>query len=428
MVYSAKPLKIWDECKILTMNYYRSIFTAKEEGKKLGWMGASVPPELIRVFNIIPVAGEPYAATSNFKADLTMRFMQAAEKAGFARDLCCYTRTFLGSIITQESPFGDLPTPDFITSIKWDCTTHIQWWHNAARLTGKPFFVIESPLCEDGIKEYHLDFFVTQFKRLIGFLEEMTGEKLDEERLIQNIHHAHQATELWDDILEICQAVPSPLNYKSFLTLMVPAILMRGTPTAVEYYQKLRDELAGRVKEGISGIPEEKYRVIWVNLPLWYNLGLLKDLDEAGVAVVASPYTAMWGNIFTKTRHKPPSYDPAMYEYKTPTNTGEALREMAKSWMARTLFSDLKSQKSLLKWMVEAFEVDGIISHENRGCKVVPLGQMDLTRWLQTEYDLPIMIFEANHGDPTNFSEGQISTRLQAFLEVLQEKPQRMPL
>ncbi|OGW15877.1 MAG: hypothetical protein A3G93_03795 [Nitrospinae bacterium RIFCSPLOWO2_12_FULL_45_22] len=425
MVYSATPLKIWDECKTLTLNYYRAMFTAREEGRKLAWMGASAPPELVRVFDIVPVAGEPYSATSNFRPNLTMKFMQAVEKAGFPRDLCCYTRTFLGSILTQESPFGELPSPDFIISVKWDCTTHIQWWHNAARLTGKPFFIIESSPCEEGIKEYHIDYFVTQLKRLIGFLEEMTGKKLDEEKLIQNVHYAYQATEIWDDILQLCQAIPSPLNYKSFLTLMVPAILMRGTRTAVEYYQRLRDELAGRVREGISGIPEEKYRLIWINLPLWYNMALLKELDQAGAAVVASPYTAMWGNIFTKTRHKPSSYDPKMYEYKPPTNTDEALREIAKSWMGRTSFSDFKSQKNLLKWMIEGFKIDGVISHDNRGCKVFPLGQMDLMKWIQDQYDMPIMIFEANHGDPSNFSEGQISTRLQAFLEVLQQRPQR---
>jgi benzoyl-CoA reductase/2-hydroxyglutaryl-CoA dehydratase subunit BcrC/BadD/HgdB len=409
------------------MDYYRSMLTAREKGKKLAWMGASVPPELIRVFDIVPVGGEPYSATSNARPNLTLKFLQAAEKAGFSRDLCCYTRTFLGSILVHESPFGPFPDPDFVISVKWDCNGHIYWWHNAARLTGKPFFIIESPFCEEGIKEYHLDYFVTQLKRLIGFLEEMTGKKLDEEQLIQNVNWAYQATELWDEILELCQAIPSPLNYKSFLTLMVPSILLRGTRTAVEYYQKLRDELAQRVREGISGIPEEKYRLIWINLPLWYNLNLLKQLDEAGASVVASPYTAMWGNIFTKTRHKGPDYDPSMYEYKPPTNTDEALREMAKSWMGRTSFGDFQSLKNLLKWMVEGFQVDGVVSHDNRGCKVFPLGQMDLIRWLQEEYQLPVMTFEANHGDPTNFAEGQINTRLQAFLELLQNKPKRAP-
>jgi len=422
MAPNTRPLKIWDECKRLTKDYYQAMFRAREEGKKLAWMGASVPPELVRAFDIVPVVGETYSATSNSQPDLTMRFLQAVEKAGFSRDLCCYTRTFLGSIIAQQSPFGDFPLPDFIISVKWDCNGHIHWWQSAARLTKRPFFIIESPLCEEGIKEYHIQYFTTQLKRLIGFLEEMTGRELDEERLIQNVHWAHQATELWDQILELCKAVPSPLNYKSFLTLMVPAILLRGTKTAVEYYQRLYEELAERVRDGISGIEEERYRLIWINLPLWYNLGIFKRLDEVGATVVASPYTAMWGNIFTKTRHKGPDHEPEMYQYIPPTNAEEALREMAKSWMGRTSFGDFLSLKNLLRWMIEGFKVDGVICHDNRGCKVFPLGQMDLMRWIQEEYQLPVMVFEANHGDPSNFSEGQINTRLQAFLELLQNK------
>lgn len=418
MAYTAEPLKAWEECKTLTADYYQAMFTARSQGNKLAWMGASVPGELIRLFDIVPVAGEPYAATCNFRPHLTTQFLQAADKAGFGRDLCCYTRTFLGSILEKISPFGDFPEPDFILSVKWDCSTHIQWWNNAGRLTGKPVFIIEAPFTEE-IKERHVTYFVAQLKRLVAYLEQVTGKKLDEEGLVRNITLAQQAADLWDEILEITQAVPSPVNFKSFLTLMVPAILMRGTPQAVDYYRQLRDELAGRVKDGISGIPEENKRVIWINLPLWYNLNMLKRLDEAGIAVVGSPYTSMWGNLFTRCRPRGSRAEEDCYRFIPPTNADEALREMAKSWLGRTAFSSFEAQRNLLRWMMESFQVDGVIAHDNRGCKVVPLGQMDNLAWLQKTYQVPIMVFEANHGDPSNFSEGQISTRLQAFLEIL---------
>ncbi|MDP6560081.1 MAG: 2-hydroxyacyl-CoA dehydratase family protein [Candidatus Binatia bacterium] len=418
MVYTAEPLKVWEECKTLTRNYYGAMFTAHAEGKKLAWMGASLPPELIRLFDVVPVAGEPYAATCNFRPDLTTQFMQAVDKAGFARDLCCYTRTFLGSILEKTGPFGELPEPDFILSIKWDCTTHIQWWSNAHRLTGKPVFIIEAPFAEE-IKERHLNYFVIQLKRLIAYLEEVTGKKLDEDGLVRNVILGQQAADLWDEILEITQAVPNPLNFKSLLTLMVPAILMRGTPQAVDYYRRLRDELAERVKNGISGIPKEKKRIIWINLPLWYDLNQLKILDEAGIAVVTSPYTSMWGNLFTRCRPRGSQADEEYYSFRTPANADEALREMAKAWLGRTAFSSLESQRNLLRWMMDKFKIDGAIAHDNRGCKVIPLGQMDNITWLQQTYQVPIMVFEANHGDPSNFSEGQIKTRLQAFQEIL---------
>lgn len=418
MAYTAAPLKVWEECKALTTDYYQAMLSAHAQGKKLAWMGASLPPELIRLFDIVPVAGEPYSATCNFRPHLTNQFMQAADKAGFARDLCCYTRTFLGSILEGTSPFGELPEPDFILSIKWDCSTHIQWWSNASRLTGKPVFIIETPFAEE-IEERHLTYFVAQLKRLVAYLEEVTGKRLDEEGLVRNVTLAQQATDLWDEILEISKAVPNPLNFKSFLTLMVPAILLRGTTQAVDYYRRLRDELAERVRNGISGIPEEKKRVIWINLPLWFNLNLLKTLDEAGIAVVGSPYTSMWGNIFTKCRPRGPKTNEECYRFRPPTNADEALREIAKSWMGRSAFSSLEAQRNLLRWLMEEFKIDGVIAHDNRGCKVVPLGQMDNVAWLQQTYQVPIMSFEANHGDPSNFSEGQIKTRLQAFLEML---------
>ena len=418
MPFAAKPLECWDECKAFTNRFYNAIALAKKEGKYIGWMGAGVPPELIWPFNIAPVFGEPFSATCNFFPEFTTACLRAADKAGYYRDLCGYSRTFIGCVLQGRSPFGAFPAPDFIANIKLNCTSHFQWWLTASRLTNRIPFFVDTPYVGDGIEEYHIEFFMHQLENFIHFLEESTHAKLEEESLIKSVIYAQEATQLWDEILEYCKTIPSPIEFKSLLTLMVPSVLFRGTPEAVKFYQKLKAEMAQRVTNQISGIPNEKHRLIWFNVPLWYNLGMFHQLGKVGATCVVSPYTSMWGNLsrcLKKEKHLSFSWPP--------TNKQEALRFLAISWLEKSTFNDFELQFALFRWMIEEYHIDGIIAHSNRGCKGIESnGMLGILNWVQRHYNLPILVFEANSSDPEEFSQGQFKVRLEAFLEVLDQK------
>jgi benzoyl-CoA reductase/2-hydroxyglutaryl-CoA dehydratase subunit BcrC/BadD/HgdB len=381
-------------------------------------MGAGVPPEIIWPFNIAPIFGEPFSATCNFFPEFTTACLRAADKAGYYRDLCGYSRTFIGCVLQGQSPFGELPVPDFIANIKSNCTSHFQWWLIASRLTQQTPFFLDTPYIGDRIEEYHIAFFMDQLERFIHFLEESTHTKLEEDKLIKGVVYAQEAVQLWDEILEYCKVIPSPVAFKHLLTLMVPAALLRGTPEAVKFYQKLKAEIADRVANQISGIPDEKYRLIWFNVPLWYNLGMFHQLEKVGATCVVSPYTGMWGNLSRYLgEENVPSFP------WPPTTRQEALRVLAISWIGKSIFNDFRLQFSLFRRMIEEFHIDGIIAHSNRGCKGIESnGMLGILNWVQKNYNLPILVFESNSTDPEEFSQGQFKVRLEAFLEVLEQR------
>jgi benzoyl-CoA reductase/2-hydroxyglutaryl-CoA dehydratase subunit BcrC/BadD/HgdB len=69
--------------------------------------------------------------------------------------------------------------------------------------------------------------------------------------------------------------------------------------------------------------------------------------------------------------------------------------------------------------MIDKYQVDGLVMHSNRSCKPYSLGQYDIRRIVQRERDLPVLIIEADMVDERAFSEGQIDTRIDAFMELL---------
>jgi len=57
-------------------------------------------------------------------------------------------------------------------------------------------------------------------------------------------------------------------------------------------------EVDARIARGIGAVKNEKKRLLWDNLPIWYRLRYLAELlGEHGVAIVASTYTNAWGEL-----------------------------------------------------------------------------------------------------------------------------------
>jgi benzoyl-CoA reductase/2-hydroxyglutaryl-CoA dehydratase subunit BcrC/BadD/HgdB len=72
--------------------------------------------------------------------------------------------------------------------------------------------------------------------------------------------------------------------------------------------------------------------------------------------------------------------------------------------------------------MVDKYSVDGIVMHSNRSCKPYSLGQYDIQRIVQEKKGIPTVMIEADMVDARSFSESQIETRIDAFIEVLKER------
>ena len=69
--------------------------------------------------------------------------------------------------------------------------------------------------------------------------------------------------------------------------------------------------------------------------------------------------------------------------------------------------------------MIDKYEVDGIVMHSNRSCKPYSLGQYDIQKIVERERGIPSLMIEADMVDERSFSESQIETRIEAFIEMI---------
>ncbi|MHA1262682.1 MAG: 2-hydroxyacyl-CoA dehydratase, partial [Candidatus Freyarchaeota archaeon] len=82
---------------------------------------------------------------------------------------------------------------------------------------------------------------------------------------------------------------PCPIGAADVLSCMFAIVTLPGTQAAVDFYERLLSEVKERVKNKIGLIPEEKYRLLWDNIVLWYNVGLSNYFHKYGAVFVLEP-------------------------------------------------------------------------------------------------------------------------------------------
>lgn len=388
-----KKLNATLEMTKLMMKYY-------SEGRKAetkAWITGATPVEFLYAMDIYPVYPENHAAIIGAQK-VGKKYCQAAENNGYSQDLCSYIRSDLGSTIMKNSPIGGLPKPDFLFCCNNQCNTVVKWFEVLKRNFEVPLFVLDIPFVRQENKKSWIKYVENQMHDLIEFLEKVTGKSFKLSKLKEVTNLSKQAVEGYRQVLLMGKIKPSPLMcFDSFLN-MAPIVALRGTKAPIEFYKKMLEELEERVKNGVSAVGEEEIRILWDNIPIWYELrNMSKFFIEQKACPVADTYTNAWTGL------------DAVLDEEHP------FRSLSKAYTQVYLNIGLDKMIKQIKKLINTFDVDGMVIHSNRSCKPYSFGQYEI----KEELDIPSVIIESDHVDSRYFTKTQIRTRLEAFLEKL---------
>jgi benzoyl-CoA reductase/2-hydroxyglutaryl-CoA dehydratase subunit BcrC/BadD/HgdB len=391
------------EVTSLIAAHYMSAVQAHSEGRRVAWLTAVAPPsEILYTMGIQPLFPENYACVATVMKAARKMF-DASEAYGISRDLCSYSRCVMGSILGSEAPFGGMEKPDVLISTKDVCVVYMKWWELMAQTLKCPLYVIDCPVITDKIENHHIKYVDEQLRSLVLELEKITGTNLDEEKLKEAVKLSDRAAELWRKVIEYRRAKPCPMGVTDSSAAMFPLVASAGTQEAVEYYEKLLDEVSRRAKEGVGALEEEKFRLLLSGIPYWHHLRMFNYLeDKYGAVFVHELYTATWG-LATLNPAKP--FESLAYKtLLNPTN-------MPISW-----------SKDWISGLVKDFGVDGIVLLSSRSCKATSIGNLTIQKVLRDEYGIPSVVLEADHTDDRAYSEAEVNAKLDAFMEMLGAK------
>ena len=82
------------------------------------------------------------------------------------------------------------------------------------------------------------------------------------------------------------------------------------------------------------------------------------------------------------------------------------------------VFYTWKEDEESMKNLIKKYDVDGVVMHSNRSCKPYSFVQYDLQKMIRDRLNIPTLILEADMVDERNFSESQVESRIDAFMEI----------
>jgi benzoyl-CoA reductase/2-hydroxyglutaryl-CoA dehydratase subunit BcrC/BadD/HgdB len=368
--------------------------------RPLAWVTSGAPVEILIGMGVATVYPENYGAlVGSQKAAVPLA--QRAEEQGYSPDLCSYARCHIGSVLDPRgAPQGGLPKPDLLVASNNICGTVIKWYQALARDLNVPLFLLDAPYQhEPGLPDHAVQYVAGQLEDLIGWVTHHTRRKLDEKRFARALALSNEAVTLWREIRELCQARPSPLNAPDLFLAMAPIVVLRGTRDAVAFYRKLKAEVEARVARGEGALYEERYRLLWDNIAIWFRLFRLFSLfSDAGACFVVDTYTNAWS---------------------VSVDVDEPILGLARTYSTVYINQSLQARAEQMADLVERFAVDGMVFHSNRSCKPYSLGQYEVLERVSAQTGVPGLVLEADMCDTRLYAEEPIKNRIQAFLDVL---------
>ena len=381
------------------MEYFSKASDAKAQGKPVAWVTVFTPVELLYALNVYPIAPEHFGALCSARGFI-LDYLEEAERSGYSQNLCSYSRCSLGYALSGMN--GLMPPPDILVTFRNSCDVYVKWWQSLHMHLGTPLFVGEAPyvLASEDLDNYVLDYVVKQLHQLIKMAEERFGLRFDMEKLAEIVKLSDKASRLWFETLKLRRFHPCPLGGRDSASDIFPLVVMQGTEEAVNFYEELLVEVKERVNRREGVIENERFRLLFDGIWLWYAFDLIKYFENKGAVFVYEPYSEAWA-------------------YRL--DASKPLESIARKVLAMGLNVDIDLRIERYSESVKEFKIDGAVLFSNRSCKTWSAPQLVTADILEEKVNIPYLLFEADMADPRQYAEAQIKNRIDAFLEVLGE-------
>lgn len=402
------PMKSFKPLKQLMADHFLELKAAVEtKDRPIAWVTSVGPAELLLAMGFLVYYPENHGAmlgATRMATDLIPK----ANALGYSPDICSYLTADVGSYLAGQTPLTTVygmdgpPRPDVLVFNTNQCRDVQDWFRFYAKEFDVPLLGVHTHRDVGPVKNHHLEDIAAQFRELVPALEEISGNKFDEDALKERVGLSGDCSKLWRACLEEASRTPAPWTFFDHTIYMGPAVVMRGRKRTNAFYEELLAELQTRTGPESAAIPGESHRLYWDGMPIWGKLKANSELFKAlNTAVVASTYCNSW--IFD-------AFDPA-----------DPFISMARAYTELFIVRDEVYKEEYIRDHVARYKVDGLIFHDAKTCPNNSNNRYGMPERLREELKLPTLVINGDLNDLRCYSEEQAKTNIEAFVEQLDE-------
>jgi len=344
------------------------------------------PCELLYAMEIVPVFPEAlsvYIANSGCGEI----FAESAEAIGISESLCSYHKIMIGTAWT-----GVLPKPLLIANTTLACDANQLSFRLLADEYHTPHIIIDVPHTVDKESVHYVS---SQLKNITSLLEDLSHCPMSESKLQDTIDRANRTIKAYRKYLDLRAEISLPISMTGELFSLAALHAFLGMPESEQYAIAL-EELAHK-----ASLDRRKKRILWLHtLPNWqHSIRVLLENNEH-FEILASDMT--YDTLIDMDPEKP--YESMAKRLVYNINNGGAHRRI----------------DAAISY-AEKLHADGVIVFGQWGCKQT-MGMSQLAKISLEAHGFPTLVLDGDGCDPRNVADGQMLTRISAFLEQLEAR------
>ncbi len=340
------------------------------------------PCELLQEVGLNPYNAETYSSYISASC-IEAQMLKSATDAGASETLCSYHRIFLGGAISSL-----MPKPRCIVYTNLACDANMISFKKISEIFKVPIFYIDVPANQD---DSSITYVANQLRELKSFLEEISGKKIDESNLIKRVEVSRNSLNDYRKFQRLRADYHVPTDVVSPLYCCMSNNILLGTNKQRAFTKMLVD--------GLKDLePKRGKHIYWMHtIPFWSSV--IKDIFEFSdrVQIVGDEIGEVCDCDF----------DPA-----------DPYEAMAKRMVYNILNGSAKRRIEAGIKHAKIAGADGAIWFNHWGCKHT-IGSSILAKKLFEEAGIPLLVLDGDGCDKSHGGEGQTSTRINAFLEML---------
>lgn len=344
------------------------------------------PCELLQTFGIAPMFPEALSAYLS-GAGAERGFIDAAEKHGIPETFCSYHKILLGAAET-----GVLPKPRFIFNTTFVCDANTLSFRRLADFYGVPHFVLDVPFEQDaGAVSYVAE----QLKDCSKKMSALLDKPLDEAVLRQTVQRSGQTLSVYQQYLKkrAEKSMPDEMTSEMYAAFALHVLL--GMPEALRFAQGVLREAEAAPAKG------NELRLLWVHT--------LPHLDSAMIELLDFNEKCQ---ILTND---------ICFDAPAVTDVSDPWQAMARRLVENNLNGPAQRRIDAVLEKAKQMKPDGVVWFCHWGCHHTS-GASQLARTQLEAAGFPTLVLDGDGCDRSNCPPGQMTTRMQAFMELLEGK------
>ena len=381
--------------------YWETVRDAHKNGKKLIVTNGPVPAEILYALDCVPLSLDLIPTRLSQDEVLTTKLINDAEtRANCA--LCSLHKTNLGALLSKNLGV----TPDAYVTVPIPCDSDRTACTETARYIEAPSFNFDIPLRRD---ERGIRYIEMQFDRFVGFIEDLSGKKLDWDKVKYRMGLYNLSAQLLKRCAEFRTNRPCPMSSR----MTVWNELMNAFGPTEEMGRLIESEIEickKRIASGESPCPNgEEHRMLLMH-NLWrQGIDITDWLEkEYSSVTVADGYCFDERELFD-------------LDNKT-TCINLMCRRMLSGSMAHGAGVSGEELLKSIEKLISSYAPDVFIFLGNRGCRHVWAATKQVSDVIQERYRASMLMLDIDNIDFRYKSEKEIRTLISEYMDTVVNK------